>query len=220
MAPPNVVVCFAPGFEEIEAVTIVDVLRRGGVAVTTAALDRGEWVVGAHDLAMRMDACLEDLPPDDFAMAVLPGGMPGSATLRDSALVRSFVRAVWERGGHACAICAAPIALHAAGLLQGRRAHQLSVVPEPTDRGHVRRTTRRERRPDRHQPRPGNGVGLLLCPARGTRAEGQGGRAATGHACPVVTRSAAVPLPTCREGSSPSPCRRGNSPRGRRRRPR
>jgi len=122
MSMPRVVVCLAAGFEEIEAVTIIDVLRRGGVAVTTAGIEDGEWVMGAHDIPMRADAGLADLSPADFTMAVLPGGMPGSANLRDSELVRGFVRAVWEQGGHACAICAAPIALQAAGLLKGRRA--------------------------------------------------------------------------------------------------
>ncbi|MBT3285930.1 MAG: DJ-1/PfpI family protein [Victivallales bacterium] len=122
MSVPSVVVCLAPGFEEIEAVTIIDVLRRGGVAVTTAGTKDEEWVMGAHDIPMRADACLADLSPADFTMAVLPGGMPGSANLRDSERVRSLVRAVWEQGGYAGAICAAPIALHAAGLLQGRRA--------------------------------------------------------------------------------------------------
>jgi 4-methyl-5(b-hydroxyethyl)-thiazole monophosphate biosynthesis len=122
MSTPNVVVCFAPGFEEIEAITIVDVLRRGGVAVTMASIDGTESVVGSHEVSIRMDASLAGLSPADYAMCVLPGGMPGAAHLRDSVLVRSFLCDVWNQGGHACAICAAPIALQAAGLLKGRRA--------------------------------------------------------------------------------------------------
>jgi 4-methyl-5(b-hydroxyethyl)-thiazole monophosphate biosynthesis len=122
MSTPRVVVCFAAGFEEIEAITIVDVLRRGGVDVTTASIDGAEWVMGSHDIPVRVDAALGDLSPTDFGMAVLPGGMPGSANLRDSALVRSFICDVHAQGGYACAICAAPIALQAAGLLKGRRA--------------------------------------------------------------------------------------------------
>lgn len=122
MSTPRVAVCFAPGFEEIEAITIVDVLRRGGVDVTMASIGSEEWVTGSHDIPVRTDAPLAELDPADFAMAVLPGGMPGSAHLRDNELVRDFVRAVWNQGGHACAICAAPIALHAAGLLDGREA--------------------------------------------------------------------------------------------------
>jgi len=122
MSTPTVAVCFAPGFEEIEAITIVDVLRRGGVSVTMASVVGEDWVTGSHDIVVRTDAKLTDLDPADFTMAVLPGGMPGSAHLRDSDLVLDFVRAVWTQGGHACAICAAPIALHAAGLLDGVQA--------------------------------------------------------------------------------------------------
>ncbi len=122
MPAPKVAVCFAPGFEEIEAITIVDVLRRGGVDVTMASTGSEEWVTGSHAIPVRTDAPLAGLDPADFAMAVLPGGMPGSVHLRDDEGVRGFVRAVWTQGGYACAICAAPIALYAAGLLEGRKA--------------------------------------------------------------------------------------------------
>lgn len=122
MSAPHVAVCFARGFEEIEAVTIVDVLRRGEVNVTMASIEEEEWVVGAHDIAVRVDAWLGELEPEQFAMVVLPGGMPGAENIKNSDLLQGFVRNVWDQGGHACAICAGPLALHAAGLLTERQA--------------------------------------------------------------------------------------------------
>ncbi len=115
-------VLLAEGFEEIEAVTIVDVLRRADLSVVVAGITGNRSpVTGAHDLRLSVDADIADLHPDDLAMVVLPGGMPGAANLRDSQSVRDLVHAVWAAGGIAAAICAAPVALHAAGLLQGRK---------------------------------------------------------------------------------------------------
>ena len=111
----------APGFEEIEAVTIVDVLRRGGVQVTTASL-RGLEVEGSHGITLRADRTLDAVKTEPFDAVVLPGGMPGASNLRDDPRIREILGAVVARGGIAAAICAAPIALEAAGLLQGRRA--------------------------------------------------------------------------------------------------
>jgi len=114
-------VILAPGFEEIEAVTIVDVLRRAGVDTQTAALDE-LVVVGSHAMAVTADVTLADAANHGWELVVLPGGMPGSAHLRDSAPVRALLREQHARGGKVAAICAAPIALAAAGLLADRRA--------------------------------------------------------------------------------------------------
>jgi len=119
----TVLVPLAEGFEEIEAATIVDVLRRGGVEVTTASLgDR--TVKGAHALPFVADATLDAVLAEKprFDAVVLPGGMPGAANLRDDPRVLRALAQVVERGGTAAAICAAPIALEAAGLLAGRKA--------------------------------------------------------------------------------------------------
>ncbi len=120
--PVRVLVPLADGFEEIEAVTIIDVLRRGGVDVTTASL--GERSVrGAHGIIVSADATLDEaIAGDAYDAVVLPGGMPGAATLRDDSRVLAALRQVVDAGGTAAAICAAPIALEAAGLLTGRRA--------------------------------------------------------------------------------------------------
>ncbi len=121
MAVDRVAVLLAEGFEEIEAVTIIDVLRRAEIDVETAAITEQRCVNGAHGIEIMADTTLAALAPDRLAMVVLPGGMPGSANLAASAAVCALLRRVWESGRHVAAICAAPIALHAAGLLQGRR---------------------------------------------------------------------------------------------------
>jgi 4-methyl-5(b-hydroxyethyl)-thiazole monophosphate biosynthesis len=119
----SVLVPLAPGFEEIEAVTIVDVLRRAGVHVVTASLGARD-VGGAHDMSVRADVTLDAARSsgERFDAVVLPGGMPGATNLRDDPRVIALLRDVVEKGGTAAAICAAPIALEAAGLLKGRRA--------------------------------------------------------------------------------------------------
>lgn len=119
----SALVPMAPGFEEIECVAVVDVLRRGGVRVTTASLgDRA--VRGAHDIVVHADTTLDQALASNAAYdaVVLPGGMPGATNLRDDPRVIAALRGVVARGGIAAAICAAPIALEAAGLLAGRRA--------------------------------------------------------------------------------------------------
>jgi 4-methyl-5(b-hydroxyethyl)-thiazole monophosphate biosynthesis len=117
----SVLVPLADGFEEIEAVTIVDVLRRAGAQVVVAAV-HGRGATGAHGLAITADATLDEVRGRRFDAVVLPGGMPGAATLRDDPRVIAALRDVVKTGGTAAAVCAAPIALEAAGLLKGRRA--------------------------------------------------------------------------------------------------
>jgi len=116
-----VLVPLAPGFEEIEAVTIIDVLRRGGVEVRIAGLERGP-VTGAHGITLATDCALAEIEGESLAMIVLPGGMPGSANLRRNARVLELVRELEAAGRTVAAICAAPMVLAAAGVLEGREA--------------------------------------------------------------------------------------------------
>ena len=119
---PRVAVLLAEGFEEVEAVAIIDVLRRADVDVTIAAAAGPSGVVtGAHLISLTTDVALCDLRPHDLAMVVLPGGMPGSANLAANPAVLDLLRVVHGAGGLVAAICAAPIVLQAAGLLHGRR---------------------------------------------------------------------------------------------------
>ncbi|HOG51786.1 MAG TPA: DJ-1/PfpI family protein, partial [Lentisphaeria bacterium] len=75
----KIAVFLAPGFEDIEAVTPIDVLRRAGFTVVTAAVGaNGLQVTSAHDITIVADALAEDLKPADFVMSIFPGGLPGS----------------------------------------------------------------------------------------------------------------------------------------------
>ena len=113
----KIAVLFANGFEEIEAVTVVDVLRRASVQVDMVGVEGGR-AIGSHGITIDMDLELVDVCASDYDGFVLPGGLPGSYTLRDLSEVQDFLRAF--KGKIQAAICAAPIALKAAGLLDDR----------------------------------------------------------------------------------------------------
>lgn len=117
----RVVVPLADGFEEIEAVTNIDVLRRAGLEVIVAGLGN-DIVKGAHGLNITTDKKLKQILDYDFDAVFLPGGMPGAANLRDSSDVLNLIRKVDTEKGLIAAICAAPIVLEAAGILENRNA--------------------------------------------------------------------------------------------------
>jgi 4-methyl-5(b-hydroxyethyl)-thiazole monophosphate biosynthesis len=117
----------AEGFEEVEAVTPIDYLRRAGVEVTIAALG-GEIVTGSHGIPVKADTTLGDLAKQGGAVpacwdaVVLPGGLPGADNLAASAAVGSFVKDMAAAGKWVCAICASPaVVLAPLGLLEGRK---------------------------------------------------------------------------------------------------
>jgi len=114
-------VLLADGFEEIEAVTVIDVLRRADVDVVTLGVG-GASVTGSHGITVQADALLDERGDERWDLVVLPGGMPGAATLRDDARVQALVAAQHGAGRQVAAICAAPIALVDSGALDGRRA--------------------------------------------------------------------------------------------------
>lgn len=118
---PKAILLLAEGFEEIEAVTVLDVLRRAGVAVTAAALS-GLHVRGAHEIVMQADVSLDDVEALDFDALILPGGQPGSTNLQKDARVLALVRRFVNNQKLTAAICAAPTVLETAGVLSGRRA--------------------------------------------------------------------------------------------------
>ena len=119
---PKVAIVLAEGFEETEAVTVVDVLRRAGINVTVASLTDETAVKGSHDLLITADTTLSTLQEDQLDMLILPGGMPGAKNLSRNEDLLSLVRQLDERDCFLAAICAAPLALHAAGVLEGRKA--------------------------------------------------------------------------------------------------
>jgi 4-methyl-5(b-hydroxyethyl)-thiazole monophosphate biosynthesis len=117
----KVCVLLADGFEEIEAVTIIDVLRRADVSVETLGV-AGKKVRGSHGIPIEADRTLGEAKDARWDMVVLPGGMPGSTHLRDDPRVQALIKDQNRGGGKLAAICAAPMALGAAGVLQGRKA--------------------------------------------------------------------------------------------------
>jgi 4-methyl-5(b-hydroxyethyl)-thiazole monophosphate biosynthesis len=117
----SVCVLLADGFEEIEAITIVDVLRRAEIPVELLGV-HGRRARGSHGIVVEADATLAERAEASWAAVVLPGGMPGAATLRDDPGVQALLHRQQAAGGRVAAICAAPIALGAAGLLEGRDA--------------------------------------------------------------------------------------------------
>lgn len=127
----SAVVLLAEGFEEIEAVTIIDVLRRAEVEVHVAALS-GEIVTGSHGIRIAADGKLADLDASRFDAVILPGGMPGAKNLRDDERVQALIRETAARGGLLGAICAGPIALESAGVLAGKRATSYPGHPLPS----------------------------------------------------------------------------------------
>lgn len=133
MPVPTVLVILAEGFEEIEALTPIDVLRRAGAVVTVAALGDGVHVTGRSGVTLHADTTLSAVAGVLFDCVVLPGG-PGVAQLRKDARVLDLARVQFGRGGWIAAICAAPVVLKSAGILDGRRytAH-FSVSAELPD---------------------------------------------------------------------------------------
>lgn len=117
----RVLVPLAEGFEEIEAVTVVDLLRRAGIEVVTAALAPGP-VTGSHGIAVQADTDIDAALEQRFDMIVLPGGMPGAANLGNDSRVISLLRLFADSDRFTAAICAAPGVLAKAGLLAGKRA--------------------------------------------------------------------------------------------------
>lgn len=127
----RVLVLLAEGFEEIEAVTVVDVLRRAGCEVVTASLSPGP-VKGSHGIEVRADKELARVDGAGFQMLVLPGGQPGTRHLGADPRVLELVRAHHARGATLAAICAAPSVLAQAGVLDGRL-----VTSHPSVRGQL-----------------------------------------------------------------------------------
>lgn len=117
----NALVLFADGSEELEAVTVVNILRRGGVNVTLAGLTAGA-LRGSRGVMLVPDTTLDAVLHDSFDIVVLPGGQPGTNHLKADARVLKLVQQMSAQGKYVSAICAAPSVLASAGLLDGKQA--------------------------------------------------------------------------------------------------
>lgn len=112
----------ADGFEEVEALCPLDILRRAGLDVTTVGVGGKDVIAGAHGIVVQADipdVMYRDASPD---MIILPGGMPGSANLDESKTVDAALKVAAKKGAYLCAICAAPLVLGKRGYLEGKNA--------------------------------------------------------------------------------------------------
>jgi len=116
----NAYVFLAEGFEEIEAVTIIDVLRRGGLAVKVVAVGHGRAVTGAHGITVTADILIAEAKEAD--LMILPGGMPGTTNLGASEHLKAIFTQHAATDKRYAAICAAPMVLGQWGLLKGKKA--------------------------------------------------------------------------------------------------
>jgi 4-methyl-5(b-hydroxyethyl)-thiazole monophosphate biosynthesis len=131
----KVLVPLATGCEELEAVTIIDLLRRAGIEVVTAGLAPGAQTVRAsRGTLLTPDTALDEAVKQDYDMVVLPGGQPGADNLDGDARIHALLRDMAKREKYIAAICAAPKVLARAGLLKGRRA---TSFPGAIDQAHL-----------------------------------------------------------------------------------
>ena len=117
----RVLVPLAPGFEEIEAITIIDILRRAGVDVIVAGTRPGP-IEASRETRHLADCLLDEIDADSLDMIVLPGGQPGATNLRKDPRIRRIIETLTARNRHVAAICAAPAILASFGMLNGRMA--------------------------------------------------------------------------------------------------
>jgi len=132
----RVLVPLANGFEEIEAVSIIDVLRRAGVEVIVAALNGEMLVQGANGITVQADTEVKKLTADELDMVVLPGGWDGTHALADDENVQNLLREMDTKGKNIGAICAAPFALNKAGVLKENYTCYPSVEQEIREEGY------------------------------------------------------------------------------------
>jgi len=112
----KVCVPLAEGFEEIEAVSLIDVMRRGGIEVIVAGVEK-ELIIGANGITVKADTDIKEVKADDLDMVVLPGGWGGTHILAEEESVQQLLRDMKEKEKIVGAICAAPFALKQAGVL-------------------------------------------------------------------------------------------------------
>jgi len=112
----------ATGFEEIEAIATVDILRRGGVEVTTISITGECTVCGVHQIPVTADLLFEETDFSDGDAFILPGGGPGSFNLNDHKALKELLVSQHEQNKWIAAICAAPLVLGGLGLLKGKKA--------------------------------------------------------------------------------------------------
>lgn len=117
----NTAVLFAPGFEEVEGLTIVDILRRANINTTLIGVGNQE-ITGAHDVTIKTDKLLDELVINEVDALILPGGSPGFINLRENPTVLSLIQKANNQKKIVAAICASPCVLATAGILPEKKA--------------------------------------------------------------------------------------------------
>ncbi len=117
-----ILVHLAPGYEEIEALTQVDILRRAGLDAFFVSMSEELYVEGAHGISIKADFMFEQVDYSKCEMIVLPGGIPGAHNLRDHEGLRNEILNFDKKGKALAAICAAPLVFGDLGILEGKKA--------------------------------------------------------------------------------------------------
>jgi len=117
---PTVLIPLAQGCEELEAVTLIDLLRRANINVITASLSNTQLITASRGVRLMADTTLANVIDDDFDMIILPGGQPGTDNLNANPHIHTLLKRLNQSGKAIAAICAAPLVLAHAGLLTGK----------------------------------------------------------------------------------------------------
>ena len=118
----RIAILLAHGFEEVEAVTPIDILRRGGIDVIIAGVD-DKNIIGSHKIKIECDTTIDQINADDFDGVVIPGGMPGAANISESVEACRFIESIYQDNKLIAAICASPaIVLSPLKILDGRKS--------------------------------------------------------------------------------------------------
>ena len=112
----------ADGCEEIEGLTVVDILRRAGIEIDMVSIGKEEKINGSHGIVFLADAVISSFKPDDYDAFMIPGGKKGTENLLASEAVKSILKTAFEEGKLVAAVCAAPTVLGAAGILKEKKA--------------------------------------------------------------------------------------------------
>lgn len=129
----TVLIPLAQGCEELESVTLINILRRAEITVVTASLSDNMKITASRGVRLMTDTTLETVIYDDFDMIILPGGQPGTDNLNQDPHVHAILKRLYQSGKAIAAICAAPLVLAHAGLLDGKTATSFPSVLTPAE---------------------------------------------------------------------------------------
>ena len=124
----QVYIFLSDGFEDIEGLTVVDLMRRAGIQIDTVSITDTKTVTTSHGIEMKTDCIFSETDFSDADMLVLPGGMPGTKYLGEYQPLKDLLTEFYEKGGKIAAICAAPSVFANLGFLKGRKATSLSLI--------------------------------------------------------------------------------------------